>query len=83
MYVMTKIAEYKEHYILYDAHKTPSGLWEASATITDDDVEKTAKNLRIYNTFSAQEVALGYAITYGQKAIDTIISDEKPTQDTQ
>ena len=79
---MTNIAKYKEHYILYDARETPSGLWEASATITDDDTEKTAQTLMIYHTFTEQEIALGYAITYGQRAIDKIVVDEKPTHDS-
>lgn len=74
---MADIQHYKGRYILYGANEMPSGLWEVSVTIADDNPEKTAKTLIINNKFDKEKDALDYALTAGKNAIDKIIKGEK------
>ena len=75
---MPDLKEYKDHYILYGANETPSGFWQVSVTIGDDDAEKTARTLLIQKKFTSEKEALKNALAYGKDAINKLIKGNKP-----
>lgn len=70
------LRKYKNYTILYNAHKTESGLYTPAVTLFKSG-EETIK-LEFKRTFEDRDQALSFALGAGDAAVDAKIKDKKP-----
>ena len=70
------LRKYKSYTILYNAHKTESGLYIPAVTLFKSG-EETLK-LEFKRTFEDRDQALSFALGAGDAVVDAKIKDKKP-----
>ena len=70
------LRKYKNYTILYNAHKTESGLYTPVVTLFKSG-EETVK-LEFNRTFTNRDEALSFALGAGDAAVDAKLKGKKP-----